>query len=65
MMAFIILTLSFTVAILLAGVISTIVLCAIMQNQKAMNWIANWYIKQMSKTCKTLENIEFDEAEGL
>ena len=65
MMTFIILTLSFTVAILLAGVISTIAIFAIMQNQKALNWFVNFYIKQMNKTAENFANIKFEEGEGL
>ena len=65
MMVFIMLTLSFTVAILLATVVSTIAMFAIMQSPKAMKWLSNYYIKQMNKIGEAFENMEFDEVKGL
>lgn len=65
MMTFIILTLSFTAAILLAGVVSMIAIFAIMQSPKALNWIGNCYVKQVCKTVESFDNIEFDEVKGL
>lgn len=65
MMVFIMLTLSFTVAMLLAAGISTIAMFAIMQSPKAMTWLSNYYIKQMNKIGEAFENMDFDEAKGL
>lgn len=59
MTTFIMMTLSFTVAILLAGVISTVVIFAAMGNAKFLKWLTNYYMKQMMRT---IDN--FDELEG-
>ena len=47
MMGFVWLTLSFTVAILLAGVISTVVLFKLMGNKKFVKWLMGFYMKQI------------------
>lgn len=63
MTTFIIMTLSFTVAILLAGVISTVVLFAAMGNAKFIKWLTNYYMKQMMKTIDSFDELE--KSEGL
>ena len=63
MTTFIIMTLSFTVEILLAGVISTVVLFAAMGNAKFIKWLTNYYMKQMMKTIDSFDELE--KSEGL
>ena len=58
MTTFIIMTLSFTVAILLAGVISTVVIFAAMSNAKFLKWLTNYYMKQMMKTIDNFGELE-------
>ena len=50
-----VLTVAFTVAILLAGVISTVVIFAVMSNPKAVKWFTGWYINQMEKAYENFE----------
>lgn len=58
MMNFIMLTVAFTVAILLSGVISTVVLVALMGNEKFVKWLMKYYMKQFEKSLKALENYD-------
>lgn len=58
MMGFMLLTLSFTVAILLAGVISTVVLFKLMGNKKFVKWLMNYYMKQIEQSMKAFEDLE-------
>lgn len=58
MMGFVLLTLSFTVAILLAGVISTVVLFKLMGNAKFVKWLMNYYMKQLEQSMKAFEDLE-------
>lgn len=44
MSGFLLLTLSFTVAILLAGVIATVVLIKLMGNKKFIKWLMGFYM---------------------
>lgn len=57
MMEFVLMTISMTVAILLAGVISAIVLLAIMQNPKVIKWVTCYYMKQINKTVNAMEDV--------
>ena len=61
MMGFIMLTLSLTLAILLAGVISTVVLIKLMGNAKFVKWLMGYYMKQIDHTVKVFENMDFEE----
>lgn len=63
MATFIIMTLSFTVAILLAGIISTVVIFAAMGNAKFIKWLTNYYMKQMMNTLDSFDKLE--ESKGL
>lgn len=56
MMGFVLLTLSFTVAILLAGVISTVVLFKLMGNEKFLKWLMEFYMKQIERSVKAFDN---------
>lgn len=56
MMGFILLTLSFTVAILLAGVISTVVLIKLMGNPKFIKWLMGFYMKQFEHIENTFDD---------
>lgn len=49
MMNFIIMTLSFTLAILLAGVISTVMIFKLIGNAKFAKWMVMYYSKMMTK----------------
>ncbi len=55
MMNLIIMTISFTVAILLAGVIATAALLALMGNTKVIKWFTNYYMKQLEKLINNCE----------
>lgn len=55
MMNFAVLTISFTVAILLAGVISTVAMFALMGSQKCVEWLTKFYMKMLEKSMKNLE----------
>lgn len=57
MMGFVLLTLSFTVAILLAGVISTVVLIKLMGNKKFVKWLMGFYMKQIENM---VEDFDYD-----
>jgi hypothetical protein len=61
MTTFIMMTLSFTVAILLAGVISTVVIFAAMGNAKFIKWLTNYYMKQMMKTIDSFDKLDKSE----
>lgn len=56
MMGFVLLTLSFTVAILLAGVISTVVLFKLMGNEKILKWLMEFYMKQIERSVKAFDD---------
>lgn len=60
MMDFIIMTLSLTVAILLAGIISTVVIFTLMGNVKFAKWITSYYLKMMTKYTENLTE-EFEK----
>lgn len=53
MMEFIIMTLSFTAAILLSSVVA----CVIMLQPKALKWLFKYYVKQMNKMDDILEDV--------
>ena len=57
-MLFIMLTVSITVAILLAGVISTVIMFKLMGNEKVVKWLMNYYMKQFENSFKAIENYE-------
>lgn len=54
-----VLTVAFTAAMLLASVIGTIAMVAIMNSPKAMQWLYKYYVKQIEKACDNLEKVEF------
>ena len=56
MMNFVVLTLSFTVAMLLASVIATVGLFALMGNGKIMAWLTKKYMKILEKSVKNFED---------
>lgn len=58
MMNLLVLTVSFTLAILLAGVISTVALFALMGNGKFVKWLMGFYMKQIEKSMKYFEVID-------
>lgn len=55
MMEFIMMTISFTVAILAASVISTVVLFKLMRNAKFATWFTNYYITMIQKFTENFE----------
>ena len=57
MMNFMVLTVSFTVAMLLAGVIMTVAVFALMCNGKAMMWLMKVYMKALEKSMKNLDDV--------
>lgn len=62
MMEFILMTLSFTVAIILAGVICTVAVFAAMKSPKVIGWYMN-YVQKITGTI--VDNFEFVEEEKL
>lgn len=56
MMNFIMMTVSFTVAILLAGVLSTVIMFKLMGNAKFVKWLTNYYMKVIEKSVEDLED---------
>lgn len=52
-MLFIMLTLSFTVAIILASVVA----CVIMMQPKVLKWLFKYYVKQVNKMGDILEDV--------
>lgn len=56
MMNFVVLTISLTVAMLLASVIATVALFALMGNAKVMTWITKKYVRMLEKTIKNFED---------
>lgn len=56
MMDFIMMTVSFTVAILLAGVLSTVIMFKLMGNAKFVKWLMNYYMKVIEKSVEDLED---------
>lgn len=56
MMGFVLLTLSFTVATLLTGVISTVVLFKLMGNEKFLKWLMKFYMKQIEQSVKAFDD---------
>ena len=55
---FITLTISFTVSMVLASIITPVIMIKLMGNPKVMNWIMNYYIKTMDKVIKHFEEKE-------
>lgn len=55
-MEFIMTTISFMVAFILASVLLTVAVFALMTNAKVMRWLANYYMKVMEKTFKNFED---------
>lgn len=56
MMNFIMMTVSFTVAILLAGVLSTVIMFKLMGNAKFVKWLMNYYMKVIEKSVEDLDD---------
>lgn len=63
MMNFIVMTLSFTVAMVLAGVIMTVAMFALMLNGKAVAWFMKVYLKAVEKSMNKLDKL-FEEDLG-
>lgn len=61
MTEFIILTASFTVAILLASVVSLAILIKIMSMPKVMKWYMNWAMKMSNNLVESMEFSYEDE----
>ena len=61
MTEFIILTASFTVAILLASVVSLAILIKIMSMPKVMKWYMNWTMKMSNNLVDSMEFSYEDE----
>ena len=59
-MGFVLLTISFTVAILLASVIATVISFKLLGNDRFMKWFAGYYMKMAKKYMKTFEE-EFED----
>lgn len=57
MMNFIVMTLSFTVALVLAGVIMTTAMFALMLNGKAVTWFMKVYLKSLEKSMNELDKL--------
>lgn len=47
-----------TVAILLAGIISTVAIFALMSNEKFVKWLMGFYMKQIEKSVKYFDVID-------
>lgn len=62
MMNFVLLTVSLTVAILLASVISTVIIFKLMGNAKFAKWLMKYYIDVIEKSVENLEEDYFKEA---
>ena len=62
-MMFIMLTISFTVALLLASGLSVFIMFKLMSNEKVIKWYLKWFFNYMKK----FENLgeEFEEEIGL
>ena len=55
-MEFIMTTISFMVAFVLASVLLTVAVFALMTNVRVMRWLTNYYMKVMEKTFKNFED---------
>lgn len=55
MMNFLVLTLSLTVAMVLASVILTAAMFMLASNAKVMTWLMNYYMKMLEKSMKNFE----------
>ena len=62
-MMFIMLTISFTVALLLASGLSMVIMFKLLSNEKVIKWYLKWFFNYMKK----FENLgeEFEEEMGL
>ena len=58
MINFITLTLSITVAIILAGIITSVAIMAAMSNAKVVKWLTKYYMKQIEKSVNSFEDLE-------
>lgn len=56
MMEFVVLTLSFTVAMVLASVLMTVALFALMCNAKVMTWLMKVYMNAIEKSMKNFDD---------
>lgn len=65
MMGFVLLTLSFTLAILLSSVIMTVVLFKLTNNAKFVKWFMGYYMKQIDRTVKVFENMDLEDLGSL
>lgn len=61
MMEFIILTASFTIAILLASAVSCVIMFKLMTSKKVMKWYMNWVMKISNDF---VESIELSNEDG-
>lgn len=57
MMNLLVLTVSFTLAILLSGVIFTVAMFALMGNGRVIKWLMEYYMKQIEKSMKYFEDV--------
>ena len=62
MMNFVLLTVSFTVAILLAGGIATVIMFKLMSNAKVMKKLTKYYMDTIEKV---VEDLEDDFSKGI
>lgn len=58
MMEFVMLTVSLTVAMLLAGVIMTVAVFALMCNAKFMTWLMKYYMNALEKSMKNFDDLD-------
>lgn len=56
MMDFVVLTASFTVALVLGSIIMTVLMFVLMCNEKVMSWLLKVYMKSMEKSMKNFED---------
>ena len=56
MMDFVVLTASFTVALVLGSIIMTVLMFVLMCNDKVMPWLLKVYMKSMEKSMKNFED---------
>lgn len=60
MMDFMVLTVSFTVAMVLASALMTVALFALMCNAKVMTWLMKVYMKALEKSMKNFDDVYKD-----
>lgn len=58
MMDFIIMTLSFMVALMLSSTILTVIMFKLAGNAKVIKWLTNYYMKQMTTIFKNFDDMD-------